>query len=233
MSDEDRLVQDGDIIWYERNRLLKNKGAYNFYITTDFATSERSSADFSVISVWALNSNGDWLWVDGICKRQLMDQNIDDLFRLAQMYKPQQVGVEVAGQQGGFIQWIQREMTNRNNYFTLASEGNSNRPGIRPATNKMQRFNIVLPWFKTKKIWFPEEMKKDLIIIEAMEELSLASAAGFKSKHDDFIDTISMLGSLNSWRPSQEVQSSINSDNSVIWDDEDEDASSYYDSYIV
>jgi hypothetical protein len=66
-----------------------------------------------------------------------------------------------------------------------------------------------------------------------MEELSLASAAGFKSKHDDFIDTISMLGSLNSWRPSQEVQSSINSDNSVIWDDEDEDASSYYDSYIV
>jgi predicted phage terminase large subunit-like protein len=233
MSDEDRLVQNGDIIWYERKGLLKNKGAYNFYITTDFATSEKSSADYSVISVWALNSNGDWLWVDGICKRQLMDQNIDDLFRLAQMYKPQQVGVEVTGQQGGFIQWIQREMTNRNNYFTLASEGNSNRPGIRPSTNKMQRFNIVLPWFKMKKIWFPEEMKHDPIIVEAIDELSLASAAGFKSKHDDFIDTISMLGSLNSWRPSQEVQSSLGSDNSVIWDDDDDDISSYYDSYIV
>ena len=183
--------------------------------------------------MWALNSNGDWLWVDGVCKRQLMDQNIDDLFRLAQMYKPQQVGVEVAGQQGGFIQWIQREMTNRNNYFTLASESNSNRPGIRPATNKMQRFNVVLPMFKTKKIWFPEEMRKDPIIVEAMDELSLASAAGFKSKHDDFIDTISMLGSLNPWRPSQEAQSSLASDNSVIWDDDDEDASSHYDSYIV
>ena len=143
------------------------------------------------------------------------------------------MGVEVTGQQGGFIQWIQREMTNRNNYFTLASEGNSNRPGIRPATNKMQRFNIVLPWFKTKKIWFPEEMKQDPIIVEAMEELSLASAAGFKSKHDDFIDTISMLGSLNSWRPSQEVESSIDDNNSVIWSDDDTEKSSHYDSYIV
>jgi len=235
MSDEDRLVQDGDIVWYERNVLLKNKGAYNFYITTDFATSEKTSADYSVISVWAHNSNGDWLWVDGVCKRQLMDQNIDDLFRLAQMYKTnlQQVGIEVSGQQGGFIQWIQREMGIRNNYFTLASESNNNKAGIRPTTNKMQRFNIVLPWFKSKKIWFPEEMKHDPIILEAIEELSLAAAAGFKSKHDDFIDTISMLGSLNPWRPSEDVSTTINDRNSVLWDDDDEDDSSHYDSYIV
>jgi len=229
------LVQDGDIVWYERNVLLKNKGAYNFYITTDFATSEKTSADYSVISVWAHNSNGDWLWVDGVCKRQLMDQNIDDLFRLAQMYKTnlQQVGIEVSGQQGGFIQWIQREMGIRNNYFTLASESNNNKAGIRPTTNKMQRFNIVLPWFKSKKIWFPEEMKHDPIILEAIEELSLAAAAGFKSKHDDFIDTISMLGSLNPWRPSEDVSTTINDRNSVLWDDDDEDDSSHYDSYIV
>jgi hypothetical protein len=35
-----------------------------------------------------------------------MDKNVDDLFRLSQEYKPQQVGIEVSGQQGGFIQWI-------------------------------------------------------------------------------------------------------------------------------
>ena len=69
--------------------------------------------------------------------------------------------------------------------------------------------------------------------ISIMEELSLASAAGFKSKHDDFIDTISMLGSLNSWRPSQEVESSIDDNNSVIWSDDDTEKFSHYDSYIV
>ena len=40
-------------------------------------------------------------------------------------------------------------------------------------------------------------------MVEAMDELTLASVRGFKSKHDDFIDTISMLGVLTAWKPSQ------------------------------
>ena len=143
MSDEDRLIQDCDISWFKRKSVLDNLGLFNFYITTDFATSEKSASDYSVISVWAYNSNGDWMWVDGIVKRQLMDKNIDDLFRLAQEYKPQQVGIEVSGQQGGFIQWVQNEMITRNNYFSLASDSNSNKPGIRPNTNKMQRLSLI------------------------------------------------------------------------------------------
>jgi hypothetical protein len=40
-------------------------------------------------------------------------------------------------------------------------------------------------------------------MLECMTELKLATKIGFKSKHDDFIDTISMLGSLTAWKPSQ------------------------------
>lgn len=205
MSDEDRLIQDGDIVWYDRSSVLSNKGKYNFYITTDFATSEKTSSDYSVISVWAYNNNGDWLWVDGVCKRQLMDKNVDALFRFCQMYKPQGVGIEVTGQQGGFIQWIQNEMITRNIYFNLLSEGNKGSPGMRPNTNKMQRFNIVVPLFKLRKIWFPKDMETNECMLEAMEELKNVSASGFKSKHDDFIDTISMLGSIEAWKPSEET----------------------------
>jgi predicted phage terminase large subunit-like protein len=189
MSDEDRLITDSDIRWYKRETLLENKDLYNFYITTDFATSEKTSRDFSVISVWAYNSNGDWFYVDGICKRQTMDKNINELFRLAQMYKPQQVGIEVSGQQGGFISWIQEEMMRRNIWFTLASDNNKSDPGIRPNTNKMVRFNVVVPWFKMHKIFFPNELKKDSTLVECMDELTLASPQGFKSKHDDFCFT--------------------------------------------
>ena len=39
-------------------------------------------------------------------------------------------------------------------------------------------------------------------MVECMEELSLVSAGGFRSKHDDFLDTISMLGMMNIWKPS-------------------------------
>lgn len=205
MSEEDRMVQDGDIGWYKIDAVLRNKSRFNFYITTDFATSIKDKADFSVISVWAYNNVGDWLWVDGVCKRQLMDKNINDLFRLAQLYKPQQVGIEVTGQQGGFIKWIQEQMLERNIYFPLASEGNSNEPGIRPNTNKLVRFNTVVPLFKARKIFFPIERKTEPTIQEAINELSLVSVSGFRSKHDDFIDTISMLSSLNPWKPSEEA----------------------------
>ncbi|MDR2904669.1 MAG: hypothetical protein LBU73_01765 [Helicobacteraceae bacterium] len=36
---------------------------------------------------------------------------------------------------------------------------------------------------------------------EAINEISFATASGFKSKHDDFIDTISMLQFIEAWKP--------------------------------
>ena len=232
MSDDDRLIQDHDIAWYKIDAVLRNKGRFNFYITTDFATSEKQKSDFSVISVWAYNNVGDWLWVDGVCKRQLMDKNIDDLFRLAQVYRPQQVGIEVTGQQGGFIQWIQSEMLTRNIYFPLASEGNDTKPGIRPNTNKLVRFNTMVPLFKARKIFFPQEKKLSPEMAEAMNELGLAAIGGFRSKHDDFIDTVSMLSSLNPWKPSEEAP--MQSSSSGMWElDIDDEPVDRMASYIV
>ena len=232
MSDEDRLIQDHDIRWYRRDTVLQHRGRFNFYITTDFATSANDASDYSVISVWALNNAGDWFWVDGICDRHLMDVNINELFRLAQIYKPQSVGVEVSGQQKGFVSWIQNEMINRNSWFNLASDNNSSQPGIRPNTNKLQRFNVVVPWFTAGKMYFPSDMKLSKPIAEAIDELSLASPSGFRSKHDDFIDTISQLASLTVWRPSEEAQ--FVPSQSGIWEAEEiEDPDDNFESYIV
>lgn len=217
MSEEDRLIQDNEIVWYKRDKVLTNKDAFNFYITTDFATSDKSAADFSVISVWAYNNNGDWLWVDGICKKQLMDKNIDDLFRLCQEYDPLSVGVEITGQQKGFIRWIQTQMMERNIYFPLAGEKNSSELGLRPNTNKLQRFNVMVPMFKLHKIWFPEECKTDETMIEALDELTKAAKSKFKSKHDDFIDTISMLASILAFKPSQVTPKPTDDDK--YWED--------------
>lgn len=233
MSEEDRLILDKDIRWYRLENVLKQRELFNFYITTDFATSEKTSADYSVISVWALNHNGDWFWVDGVCKRQLMDQNIKDLFRLAQMYHPQGVGIEVTGQQGGFIQWIQEQMMVKNIYFPLSSDNNQGNPGIRPATQKMMRFNTVVPWFKAGKMFFPTEKKHTPEMIECLEELSLAAPAGFKSKHDDFIDTISMLPLLNSYKPSEIVNVTQNSETNIWEMESDDDDSGSINRYIV
>lgn len=234
MSEEDRLITDDEICWYSRDLLLQHRSSFNYYITTDFATSDKESADYSVIAVWAYNDKGHWYWVDGICNRQTMDKNVDDLFRLAQKWRInlQQVGIEISGQQGGFIPWIQDQMIVRQIYFNLAKDRDSSKLGIRPNTNKMQRFNIVVPLFKTHQVFFPKEMKDTLIIQEYINELELVSSSGIKSKHDDCLDTISMLANLTPWRPNNEVRISKNHQTDV-WEVEIEDEISAMSSYIV
>lgn len=230
MSEEDRLIKDNDIKWFKRQTVVDAMPRFNFYITTDFATSAKQSADFSVISVWAYNNNGDWFWVDGICRRQGMDCNIDDLFRLAQQWKPLGVGVEVSGQQGGFVPWIQDQMLIRNIYFTLVSDSNDQNPGIRPTTDKITRFQIVVPWFKLGKMFFPLELKDSEPMVECINELSLVSPSGFRSKQDDFADTISMLQFMKAWRPSE--MGEVKKDKDGMWglepDAENDDILSSY-----
>jgi phage terminase large subunit-like protein len=233
MSDEDRLIRDSDILWYKKQHLMLVKNQYNFYITTDFATSARQKADFSVISVWAYNNVGQWFWVDGECKRQTMDKSLNTLFRLAQIYKPEQVGIEVSGQQLAFISWITQEMIRRNIFFSLASDKNSNEPGIRPNTDKLSRFNVMVPVMKAKQMFFPEDDKDNECMVEMMLELRLASIGGFRSKHDDCIDTISMLGSLNPWRPSDTPTIIKGKDDDIYDFDVPSEGATRLSSYIV
>lgn len=230
-SEEERLVQDADIRWYKRQLLLQAKSNFNFYITTDFATSERQTADQSVISVWAYNANGDWFWVDGIAERQTMDKNIDDLFRLVQIYRPQGVGIEVTGQQQAYISWLQKEMITRNIWFNFASSEKSGTPGIRPMADKLSRFNLVVPWFKAGKMFFPEEMKQSIIMGTFMGQIRMVTSSGIKGK-DDCIDTISMLGFLSPWRPSDSIP--VTQDEVEIWDEQyKEEETGGLSSYIV
>jgi len=231
-SDEERLVQDSEIRWFNRQLLLQNKHRFNFYITTDFATKAKQRADFSVISVWAYNAQGDWFWVDGICRKQTMDRNIDDLFRLVQEYKPQSVGVEIAGQQGAFIDWMINEQITRNQWFSFA-QGKNGQPGIQPEGDKLGRFNLVVPLFKAGKIYLPAEMKTSTIIGELLQELQMATVDGLKAKHDDFIDTVSMLMYLRPWKPSEDAPQSQTDDRVWGLSDPNDTGHSPISSYIV
>jgi len=229
-SEEERLVQEAEIRWYNRAKLLELMGNFNFYITTDFATSEKTTADDSVISVWAYNSKGDWFWVDGVCKRQTMDKNINDLFRFVSTYHPQSVGIEVTGQQLAFIKWLEKEMLERNIFFNFASSEKSGSPGIRPVVDKLSRFNLVVPWFKLGKMYFPEEMRFSEIMSKFMGQIRLATQSGLKGK-DDCLDTISMLGYLTPWKPSESAPATPAEVN--VWEHAKANEPSPLSSYVV
>ena len=208
-SDEDRLVNDDDIIWYDRELVYKNRTNFNFYITTDFATSEKKSADYSVISVWAVNNNGDYLLVDGFCKQCDASEFLDKVFSFCSMYNPLGVGIEISGQQKTVVSWIRSEMVKRNTYFNFLSATGSSEEGIRPTGDKFSRFVLVVPRFKHKNIWIAKEMSDTKWGREFIDEITKAMKKGFKSKHDDVLDSISMLGCFEAYKPSTKLAKDI------------------------
>lgn len=234
-SDEDKLIQDNEIKWYSRKDLMTNPQNYTFYSTSDFSVGGKQVNDFSVILIWAYSSQGDWYLVDGWCAKATIDVAFDELFRLVPAYNVQSAGVEVSGQQAGFISLIQREMMLRSIWFQLASSNNSKQPGIRPASDKMTRFLMALPLFKLGKIHFPVEMKDTPLMVEMLEELSMAMVGGFKSKHDDCIDTISMLPLMNPVKPFDGVSYNpdVGTAGRYYTEDSYEDLSSPMDNYLV
>ena len=223
-SEESRLVVDSDLVWYNRDLVVKNRSKFNFYITTDFATSDGKKSDLSVCGVWAYTNNGEWLLVDGFCKRQLMDKNINQLFRYVSIYKPLSVGIEINGQQKGFIQWLKGEMINRNIFFNFARQGSVE--GIRRSVKKIASFKLFVPQIKAKKVWLPEEMKKDALVTEIVEELTFVTDEGFQSKHDDAGDMMSMLVEMDPYKPGEAIEVSYTEDedgnHGMFVDDEEE-----------
>lgn len=231
-SAEERLIQDGDLRWYSRKDLLSNRGHFNFYITTDLATSKKQTADYSVVTVWAINANGDWFWVDAFAERTTIDKSFDQIFQYVQEYKPQQVGIEVTGQQTAFITMLQKEMMVKNIWFNFASSSKNGDPGIRPTVDKLTRMNVVVPWFKAGKFYFPTEMRESVVLGMFLQQIRLVTNSGIKGK-DDCLDTISMLGYINAWRPNETTLAGPNEVD--VYDDMlDNDGNSVsYSSYIV
>ncbi len=228
-SEEERLVPEANIMWYQRSLVLENMGNFNFYITTDAATSESKKADYSVISVWAINNNGDRLLVDGWHDKVLFNVFLNKLFQFASVYKRNLmgVGIETSAQQKSFISTIQTKMIRENNFFTLLS--NSNEPGLRPLGDKFQRFNVVQPLFATHKIWFPKELELDPYMIELMSELKGVGKTNpnpkklGKARYDDVLDTISQLGMFEPVLPSIGQEVNQNREEDGIWYNDVED----------
>lgn len=200
------LVDEDDVRWFDLSHFMLNKDQYNIYISTDFATSTNKSADFSTIGVWAVSSNNDWLLVDGQCLRQTMQNNIEDIFKYVKKWNPISVGIESAGQQGGFISIMQDMMLKRNVWMNFAKKPGTKEVGIRPIKDKTHRFVTgVVPKFKQNKVWFPKvetlsyKHKRLLSLIEEMvHELGkFTLAGGVKAlKHDDAIDLLNQLSEM-------------------------------------
>jgi len=236
-SEENRLILDSHIPWFDRAGVLANKEAYNWYVTTDLATSKASTADLAVILVWAINSKGDHLLIDGQAKRDDPSKHIEALFDYCQKYNPLGVGIEIAGQQATFVSMLRDKMIVENRFFHI-HEQKPGKPGIAPVrgVNKYSNFLGILHLFTNSKIWFPKELKHEFLLQEAMNEIRGVSKTNTgkrigSAKHDDVIDCMAQLQHLNIVKPNDEMEFKPNRETGVYElqeiDHDDSSGSSY------
>ena len=209
-NEEDRMITDDMIQWYDRKLIMNMLDGYNLYITTDFTTTSAAKSDFSGIAVWALNSENDWFLLDLHLKRCELQEQYDALFRMISVWsrggRAIDVGVEIDGQQKAHIFSLKQMMQKKNLYFSFARQKGApvGREGILSkvgGNSKLERFRYTLPMFQNHKVYFPEQLKDTPDMKEMMKHLKGATHVGFTT-HDDGADLVSQLGLIDVITPS-------------------------------
>ena len=209
-NEEDRMITDDMLQWYDRKLIMNMLDGYNLYITTDFTTTSAAKSDFSGIAVWALNSENDWFLLDLHLKRCELQEQYDALFRMVSVWsrggRAIDVGVEIDGQQKAHIFSLKQMMQKKNLYFSFARQKGApvGREGILSrvgGNSKLERFRYTLPMFQNHKIYFPEQLKDSADMKEMMKHLKGATHVGFTT-HDDGADLVSQLGLIDVITPS-------------------------------
>ena len=201
-NEEDRLVPDEYIQWYNRDTVVKMVEGYSLYVTTDYTTDGGTVNDFAVIMTWAINSNSDCFLLDACVRKMEMDQMYNETFRQVITWgkngRPIEVGVEINGQQKAHVFSLKKMMQEKNRYFRFARQlgAPAGREGIQSVGKKHDRFRYIVPWFQNRKIWFPEQLKNTPDMKEVLKQLKGVTQSGF-SGHDDACDGISQLGLID------------------------------------
>lgn len=214
-NEEDRLVTDDMIQWYDRNLIMKMLDGYTLYITTDFTTTSAAKSDYSVLAAWAVNSEDDWFLLDLCVRRQELQQQYDELMRMVRTWsrggRAVEVGVEIDGQQKAHLFTIKERMMKDNLFFAFAKQKGApvGREGIMSRSgsmSKIDRFRYVVPRFQNHKIYFPTQLKTNPEMLEGLKQLKGATHAGF-STHDDFPDVVTQMGLIDIKVPTNSAES--------------------------
>ena len=239
-SDEDRLIPDSYITWFNRGDIMKRASEYSWYVTTDYTTTGDKGSDFSGIAVWAVSSNNDWLMMDLVLAKMDLVKQYRETFRLVRKYNQYtgniQVGIETDGQQRAHIHAIKQMMVAENEYFAIAKQKGGSQEGIRSANtpgSKHDRFKATVPFFQNGKIWFPSDLKETSDMQEMLTELQYVTYMGFGSAHDDGCDLITQMTMMDIYAPTKMMKGEDMQHHPIWYDEEDDDESSGMSSYVV
>lgn len=182
VSDESRLFPQKFFKYFDPLKTKELSRSCNIYILTDFAVSQKDTADYRVILVLGVNSDGFWFVFDCDYGRWEADEFISRLFAAVRKWKPLVTTFEVHGQQEGYLRQIEGRMSAERTFFRIEPVGVGSK-----ANAKFLQISQLQPKFAQGKIWFPEQASW---LPEMISELMAVTKSGKLGKHDDLINAL-------------------------------------------
>ena len=185
---EGLLYNMDNIKRYSSADMQQNLGKLTFYISLDLAVSERTTADYTAISVIGVNENNHWFLVDGTYGRFKPDDTIDKLFAYVAKYRPYAVVFEGVAFQMAMKTFIQNEMVKRGIFFSIEM--------VRRNTQKLSVLKAFQPIIELGRFWIPNDIMENFTE-ELLNEMRMITNDKILARHDDLIDSIAQLTLIN------------------------------------
>jgi predicted phage terminase large subunit-like protein len=147
----------------------------NTYITVDTAISEKTSADFTGITINRVSQDNKWYIT--AYKIKVNPKNlIDHLFYLQETYRPALFGIEKTTFTMGVKPFLEDEMRNRNKFLNIRELSHTTQ-------SKETRIRALIPRWESKSIFLVGNCN------DLLEEMRTFP----RGNHDDVIDSLSMM----------------------------------------
>lgn len=146
----------------------------NTYITVDTAISEKTSADFTGITINRVSQENKWYVTSYKIKVNPKDL-IDHLFYLQDTYKPYSFGIEKTTFTMGIKPFLDDEMRNRNRFLNI-------RELTHTTQSKETRIRALIPRWESRSIFLVgncDDLKQEMRVFP-------------RGSHDDVLDSLAM-----------------------------------------
>ena len=157
---------------------------FNTTITIDTAVSEKTSADFTGITINRVSTDNKWYITAYKLKVNPKDL-IEHIFYLWQTYKPSVIGIEETVYLLAIKPFLDEEMRKRNTFVTI-------RPLKHQQTNKETRIRALIPRWESKSI----------ILVGNNDDLLTEMRTFPRGNHDDVLDALAYQEQI-AYKPSE------------------------------
>lgn len=165
------------------DRIYPKEQIHDRFLTVDPAASEKLTADYTVISAWAVTPRQELLWLD--CYRAHMEvpDIVPKIFELAKRHQAGFVAIEDVAFQAGIIQEARRRKGMPEVVAMKRVRGGGKLVRATVAINRVQSGRV---WLPMSAPWL-EEVESELLRFTGNEDLDA---------NDDIVDTLSDAAEL-------------------------------------